>query len=270
MADLSLHETLTRRLELFARDQVLERADRTTELVFALMKREGGLHVGDGLARVGTRSINTMKELIEDVAVASGLSVAIYVGDRPVVSSSRGLGKDGEQTPLSRESLSPSMTQGDVFSGAVEVGDRQALVVLRPVLQRGSPIGVIMCGIGNQEANSTLLGLASIEQDILALADQVQDERQRAVADFLKIIRSIAKRIHLLALNASILSAQAGEHGRGFAVVAREIGDLAERTRQSTQELEQEFLGRANAVDVERRSGGRGRREKAAAAGSRL
>jgi methyl-accepting chemotaxis protein len=131
------------------------------------------------------------------------------------------------------------------------------LVVAKPVLQHGDAVAIVVCGIAASEGNTAFLGLSSIEQDIIQLADQVQAERQRAVADFLKIIRSIAKRIHLLALNASILSAQAGEQGRGFAVVAREIGDLAERTRLSTQELEQEFLGRGKSSDVERRTGGR-------------
>ena len=42
-------------------------------------------------------------------------------------------------------------------------------------------------------------------------------------------------------------------------MVAREIGDLAERTRQSTQELETEFLGHGGPQELERRSGGRGR-----------
>jgi len=258
MADISLHETLTARLEQFARDQVLERADRTGELMDSLLKREGGLFVQDGLGRVGGRMASTLQDLFNDVAQSAGLSVALYVGDHVAVSSAGGLGKDGGAMP--RDVHTVVMVRGEVFSGPVDFGDRPSLIVGRPIMQQGHPVAAIISGIGAQEANSALLGLSSIEAEIISLADQVQTERQRAVSDFLKIIRSIAKRIHLLALNASILSAQAGEQGRGFAVVAREIGDLAERTRQSTQELESEFLGNGQArTDVERRSGGRGR-----------
>ncbi len=259
MADLSLHETLTGRLEQFARDQVLERADRTAELVLALLKREGGITVADGVGRVGGRSLATVRDLLDDVAQSSGLAISLYVGERVAVASTSGLGKDGSSAQLPKEVLTVALVRGEVYSGSVELADRLALVVVRPIAVHGQNLAAIMCGIGAHEANSALLGLSSIEQDIITLADQVQMERQRAVSDFLKIIRSIAKRIHLLALNASILSAQAGEQGRGFAVVAREIGDLAERTRQSTQELEAEFLGSRTDHDIERRSGGRGR-----------
>ncbi len=259
MADLSLHETLTARLEQFARDQVLERADRTGELVASLLKREGGLIVTDGVARVGGRGVLVIQDLLNDIAQANGLAVALYIGERQVVSSSQ-LPLSKDVTAMPRDVHTVVMVRGEIFSGQVEFGDKPVLLVGRPLLQQGQPVAALLCGIGAHEANSALLGLSSIEAEIISLADQVQTERQRAVSDFLKIIRSIAKRIHLLALNASILSAQAGEQGRGFAVVAREIGDLAERTRQSTQELESEFLGKANApAELERRSGGRGR-----------
>ncbi len=265
MADMSLHETLAARLEQFARDQVFERADRTCELMLSMLKREGGLTVGDGIARIGGRPIAGFQDLFDDVAQATGLAVALYIDERPVMTSMLGLTKEGGSVPLQREVHTVTMVRGEAYSGTMEVMDRHALVVARPIMLHGQPAAVLLSGIGAQEANTTVLGLSSIEAEIIMLADQVQSERQRAVSDFLKIIRSIAKRIHLLALNASILSAQAGEQGRGFAVVAREIGDLAERTRQSTQELESEFLGRGGPQELERRSGGRGRSPQAEA-----
>jgi hypothetical protein len=258
MVDGHLHETLSRRIESFASYHVLERAERTCDLMMSLLRREGGLSLADGVARVGGRPVVQVQDLLDDVARASGVTVALYNGEWPLLSSRPGLTGEGMGHALPREILSVCQMRREVFSGSIEFVDRPVLVVAKPVAQNGNNVAIVLCGLSATEATGAFLGLASIEEDIVSLADRAQAERQRAIADFLKIIRSIAKRIHLLALNASILSAQAGEQGRGFAVVAREIGDLAERTRQSTQELEMEFAVRDAPGDPgERRSGGR-------------
>lgn len=68
-------------------------------------------------------------------------------------------------------------------------------------------------------------------------------ERVAGIGDVVRVIQEITEKTNLLALNASIIAAQAGQHGRSFAVVAREIKALAQRTAASTKEITEQIRG---------------------------
>lgn len=109
---------------------------------------------------------------------------------------------------------------------------------------------------GQDQVRQTVSSINALTNDLADTADNVETlaNEVNSITQMLDVIRAVAEQTNLLALNAAIEAARAGEQGRGFAVVADEVRALAHRTQQSTEEIERMISsvqkGAANAVEA--------------------
>jgi phosphate/phosphite/phosphonate ABC transporter binding protein len=146
--------------------------------------------------------------------------------------SIREIAKNAEELASVSEDAQSAIAEIISSIKEVEQHARQSAELSDKVTEDASTLGVA-------SVEKTIQGMQNIKATVEKTAENVHKlgGRSEEIGKILTVINEITDQTTLLALNAAILAAQAGEHGKGFSVVAGEIKDLAERTALSTQEI---------------------------------
>jgi len=137
-----------------------------------------------------------------------------------------------ETVTSAAEETSASAIQIEATAREVERAAKESAKLSQQVSAEARDIGVRSIG-------ETTAAMTRIKESVATYSDLITrlGKRSEEIGKILGVIVEVTERTNLLALNASILAAQAGEHGRGFAVVAEEIKALADRTAGSAQDI---------------------------------
>ncbi len=229
--------------------QALEAAEQVAEgNLTRPIKVDGNDEAGRLLAAMAKMQDKLRDTLQRIAGSATQLASAAEELNAVTDESARGLTRQNNE-------IEQAATAVNQMTSAVEEVARNAVST-----SEASRNATTSAGDGRDLVQETVSAIERMSGDVQATATLIGElaDESRDIGKVLDVIRGLADQTNLLALNAAIEAARAGEAGRGFAVVADEVRALAHRTQQSTSEIERMIgsiqTGTEHAVDSMRNS----------------